>query len=62
MLQVRNRFAASSTQGGYRDVNIKIRVGFRSDQNSGLPVFCPVYDSSTYFSFKDIVLCSDDMH
>ena len=41
--QVRNRFAALNPPGGYRDVNIKIRVGFKSDANTGRPLFCPVY-------------------
>ncbi len=41
--QIRNRFAASNPPGGYRDINIKIRVGFKSDANTGRPLFCPVY-------------------
>jgi hypothetical protein len=44
--QVRNRFAAQSPPGGYRDMNLKIRVGFKSDPNTGHPLFCPVYNES----------------
>lgn len=44
--QVRNRFAAQSPPGGYRDMNLKIRVGFKSDPNTGHPLFCPVYVES----------------
>lgn len=40
--QIRNRFSSSKTIGGYRDVNLKIRIGFKSDINTGFPVFCPV--------------------
>ena len=42
-LQVRNRFAEENPQGGYRDINIKIRVGFKGDPRDSRPVFVPVY-------------------
>jgi len=42
MLQVRNRFADVEPLGGYRDVNVKIRVGFKGDPKDGRPLFCPV--------------------
>jgi hypothetical protein len=41
-LQVRNRFADVEPLGGYRDVNVKIRVGFKGDPKDGRPMFCPV--------------------
>jgi hypothetical protein len=41
-IQVRNRFACANPVGGYRDINFKIRVGFKSDLKSGKPLFCPV--------------------
>jgi hypothetical protein len=42
-LQVRNRFAEENPPGGYRDVNIKLRVGFKGDPKDSRPVFVPVY-------------------
>jgi hypothetical protein len=41
-LQVRNRFASSNVVGGYRDINFKIRVGFKCDIKTGQPLFCSV--------------------
>jgi hypothetical protein len=40
--QVRNRFASSNSVGGYRDINFKIRVGFKCDSTKGRPLFCSV--------------------
>jgi hypothetical protein len=42
-LQVRNRFAEEKPLGGYRDINVKIRLGFKGDAKNGRPLFCPVY-------------------
>jgi hypothetical protein len=41
--QVRNRFAEENPLGGYRDINVKMRVGFQSGPKDGRPLFCPVY-------------------
>jgi hypothetical protein len=43
--QVRNRFAEEDPLGGYRDINVKMRVGFHSGPKDGRPLFCPVYAS-----------------
>ena len=40
--QVRNRFAEVKPRGGYRDINVKIRVGFKGDAKDSRPLFCPV--------------------
>jgi hypothetical protein len=40
--QVRNRFAEVDARGGYRDINVKIRVGFMGDAKDSRPLFCPV--------------------
>jgi hypothetical protein len=40
--QVRNRFAEDNPLGGYRDINIKIRVGFKGDAKDSRPIFVPV--------------------
>ena len=40
--KVRNRFACADPVGGYRDINFKIRVGFKSDPKTGRPLFCPM--------------------
>ncbi len=55
--QVRNRFAAQSPPGGYRDMNLKIRVGFKSDPNTGQPLFCPVYVESFSVAITRYCLC-----
>ena len=41
--QIRNRFLSSNPPGAYRDINIKLRVGFKNDRKNGRPQFCPVY-------------------
>lgn len=38
----KNRFCESSPIGGYRDMNIKVRIGFRDSPKSNLPIFVPV--------------------
>jgi hypothetical protein len=43
MWQVRNRFASTNCVGGYRDMNFKIRVGFKCDSKKGWPLFCSVF-------------------
>ena len=43
VFQVRNRFAEENPQGGYRDINVKIRLGFKADPKDSRPIFCPVY-------------------
>ena len=58
--QVRNRFAAQSPPGGYRDMNLKIRVGFKSDPNTGHPLFCPVYVESFAADAKILLLYSHE--
>ncbi len=54
--QVRNRFAAHSPLGGYRDINVKIRVGFKSDAESGRPLFCPVYVDNAAAAAVEVML------
>lgn len=49
--QVRNRFASSNLVGGYRDINFKIRVGFKCDSNKGRPLFCSVLVSLHWMFF-----------
>ncbi len=40
--RVKNRFTEESPVGGYRDVNIKVRVGFKPSNILSSPVFVPV--------------------
>jgi hypothetical protein len=42
IVRVKNRFAEDSPVGGYRDVNIKVRVGFKPNYLLSSPVFVPV--------------------
>ena len=42
IVRVKNRFKEKSPVGGYRDVNIKVRIGFKSSPNLPSPVFVPV--------------------
>jgi hypothetical protein len=39
---VKNRFTEESPVGGYPDVNIKVRVGFKPSNILSSPVFVPV--------------------
>jgi len=42
IVRVKNRFKEESPVGGYRDVNIKVRIGFKSSLILNSPVFVPV--------------------
>jgi hypothetical protein len=42
ILRIRNRFLAPVAVGGYRDVNIKVKVGFKQNAVSHAPTFVPV--------------------
>jgi hypothetical protein len=42
IVRVKNRFEEKSPVGGYRDVNIKVRIGFKSNPILSSPVFVPV--------------------
>jgi len=42
ILRVRNRFAEESPVGGYRDVNIKVKIGFKCSPVLHAPIFVPV--------------------
>ncbi len=42
IVRVKNRFAEESPVGGYRDVNIKVRIGFKSSSMLSSPIFVPV--------------------
>jgi hypothetical protein len=42
IVRVKNRFAEESPVGGYRDVNIKVRIGFKCSSMLSSPIFVPV--------------------
>ena len=42
IVRVKNRFKEESPVGGYRDVNIKVRIGFKSSSMLSSPIFVPV--------------------
>jgi hypothetical protein len=44
ILRVRDRFAEKSPVGGYRDVNIKVKIGFKCSPVLHAPIFLPVED------------------
>ncbi len=42
ILRVRNRFTEKSPVGGYRDINIKVKIGFKCSPVLHAPIFLPV--------------------
>jgi len=65
ILRVRNRFACADPVGGYRDINIKLRVGFKSDTKTGRPLFCPMsiwHESDVKTMIVEIQVHLKDLH